>query len=249
MDRVTHPFSERVAHYAQHRPGYPPAVLDLLVAECGLTPACRVADVGSGTGLLSRLFLEHGNVVFGVEPDPEMRRAAEEQLRRYANFVSVAASAEATSLAGHSVDLVTAGQAFHWFDAPRAHQEFKRILKSDGWVVLAWNERQQTSPFMRAYERLLRTYALNDPQRTRKKHAVDLPALFGPDVKTRSFSNPHVVDFEGLRGRLLSSSYAPLEGQPNHRPMLEALHALYEAHQVGGCVTFEYATRVYYCPV
>ena len=129
-------FSNRVENYARFRPYYPQAVPELLKAECGLTSASVIADVGSGTGVLSEMFLERGNRVFGVEPNEEMRKAGERLLERYPNFTSVAGTAEDTKLVTPSVDFVVAGQTFHWFDAARSRGEFARILRAGGWVAL-----------------------------------------------------------------------------------------------------------------
>jgi len=135
-------FSSRVEDYIKYRPGYPQEVISLLAAECGLTPDSIISDVGSGTGILSELFLRCGNKVYGVEPNAEMRTAAKRLLKDYVNFQSIDGNAEATTLPKHSVDFVTAAQAFHWFDQPKAHREFASILKPDGWAVLIWNERR-----------------------------------------------------------------------------------------------------------
>src|SRR5215469_16795520 len=135
-------FSNRVTDYARYRPSYPPELLDLLRMECGLQHEQNIADIGSGTGLLTKLFLENGNRVFGVEPNGEMRSAGEEVLRGYPNFTSIDGSAEATTLADSSVDFISAGQAFHWFDVELARGEFRRILKPGGWVVIVWQDRR-----------------------------------------------------------------------------------------------------------
>ena len=129
-------FSNRVENYRKYRPRYPKAIIPLLEQECGLTHDARIADIGSGTGLLAELFLEHGNRVFGIEPNLEMRAAGDKLLAKYPNFSSTDATAEATTLADSSVDFVTVGQAFHWFDRDRAGKEFERILKDGGWVVI-----------------------------------------------------------------------------------------------------------------
>jgi ubiquinone/menaquinone biosynthesis C-methylase UbiE len=160
MTDPTQRFSSRVINYVKYRPSYPAAIIDLLVAECELTPDSIVADVGSGTGLLSELFLKAGNRVLGIEPNREMREAGEQLLRGYERFSSIDATAEATTLPAHSVDFITAGQAFHWFDQARVSTEFVRILRSQGRIVLIWNERRiDSTPFLRAYEQLLRTYS------------------------------------------------------------------------------------------
>src|SRR5579863_1705779 len=156
---ATQRFSSRVENYVRYRPGYPPEVLELLKNECGLTPDSTVADIASGTGIFTRILAENGNRVFGVEPNDEMRRAGERLLESYSGFTSIAGTAEATTLQDHSVDIVTAAQAAHWFDREKARREFVRILKPGGWLVLLWNERRTDStPFLREYEHLLLAY-------------------------------------------------------------------------------------------
>jgi SAM-dependent methyltransferase len=249
MTDSTQRFSSRVADYVKYRPTYPPALIELLKTECSLTPASTIADTGSGTGILSKLFLDHGNVVFGIEPNIEMRRAGEELLSAYPNFHSVAATAEATSLSDHSVDFVTAGQAFHWFDHRRVHAEFKRILKPDGWVVLVWNDRRiDSSPFLVEYEQLLLNFATDYEAVNHKQvdERVLRPFFGGNGVRKASFPNSQTFDFEGLRGRLLSSSYAPEQGHPDYQPMLQELERIFGMYQSKGNVIFEYITEVYY---
>jgi SAM-dependent methyltransferase len=242
-------FSTRVADYVKYRPGYPPAVLRLLEGECGLAAASAVADVGSGTGILSELFLKNGNRVYGVEPNREMREAGERLLSAYPNFVSLDGRAEETTLDDESVEFVTAGQAFHWFDPPRARREFMRVLRPGGWVVLVWNDRRTSgTPFLEGYERLLLEYG-TDYREVSVKYAEEsmLAALYGPgEVRTRSFDNEQVFDFDGLRGRLASSSYAPRPGHPNFDPMTRELEALFRRHERGGRVVVAYDTKVFY---
>jgi len=152
---ATSRFSDRVENYVRYRPGYPPEMIETLKSECGLTPTRVVADIASGTGIWTRMLLEHGNGVFGVEPNAEMREAGEHLLAGFPNFTSVGGSAEATTLPDHSVDFVTAAQAAHWFKRDLARREFARILKQGGWLVLLWNERRtESTPFLRAYEQL-----------------------------------------------------------------------------------------------
>src|SRR4026208_981769 len=136
-------FSKRVENYIQYRPKYPPAVFDFLRNELNLAPSSIIADVGSGTGISSEMFLRNGNTVFGIEPNSEMREAGERNLSQFASFKSIYGTAEATTLEDHSVDFVIAGQAFHWFDRARSRAEFFRILKKNGWVVLIWNDRKE----------------------------------------------------------------------------------------------------------
>ena len=245
----TQRFSSRVENYVKYRPSYPAAILDLLATECGLTPDSIIADIGSGTGILTELFLKNGHRVYGIEPNREMREAGEHFLKDYARFISLAAAAEATTLADHSIDFVTAGQAFHWFDRDRARAEFKRVLRPHGWVTLIWNERRTTStPFQQEYEQLLRTYATDYAVVDHKQVDEDvLQSFYGSaDFRLTTLANQQIFDFEGLKGRLLSSSYAPEAGHPNHLPMFEELRRIFETHQINDRVSFEYDTQVYY---
>lgn len=245
----TERFSTRVADYVKYRPGYPAAVLRLLEAECGLSPSSVVADVGSGTGILSELFLKNGNRVYGIEPNREMRAAGERLLSSYPNFVSVDGRAEATTLDDASVDFVTAGQAFHWFDPPRARVEFKRVLRGGGWVVLIWNDRRTTgTPFLEDYERLLLEYG-TDYKGVSERYAEEsmLAALYGPsEMLTKSFDNEQVFDFEGLRGRHMSSSFVPQPGHPDFEPMMRELDSLFRRHARDGRVLITYDTKLFY---
>ena len=241
-------FSSRVENYVKYRPGYPAAIIALLKAECDLTPRCIVADLGSGTGKLSELFLNNGNRVLGIEPNEAMRDAAERILKAHAGFTSVAGTAEATSLATASVDFVTAGQAFHWFEPAKAKAEAVRILKPGGWAVLIWNERHlDTTPFLRDYEQFLLRFG-TDYQDVRHENAVEaIAGFFAPEeVRLQNFANAQMFDFEALRGRVLSSSYTPEPEHPNFEPMLQSLREIFERHQVGGRINFDYETRVYY---
>ena len=245
----TRRFSNRVEDYIKYRPGYPRAVVGLLEEECGLTRESVVADVGSGTGILSELFLSAGVRVYGVEPNREMREAGERLLSAYEGFVSVDGRAEETTLADASADFVTAGQAFHWFEPAPARREFRRILRDGGWAVLVWNDRRtEGTPLLAGYERLLLEYG-TDYEEVSSKWAAEenIKTLFGAgEVRTKTFDNEQVLDFDGLKGRLASASYAPVPGHPNHEPLMRELAALFERHQRDGRVVVEYDTKVFY---
>ena len=242
-------FTGRVEAYLRYRPTYPPELFDFLETECSLGHRRPIADIGSGTGILTRPFLERGHQVWAVEPNKAMRSAAERELGRFARFQSVDATAEATSLASDSVHMIASGQAFHWFDLDECGTEFRRILHPNGWVAIIWNDRRKsTTPFLRAYEEVLlrhgTDYELVDHTRVSQE---DLTGFFGPrGFSAARFDNHQVLDFDGLKGRLESSSYVPEKGSPGHLPMLESLQVLFDLHNTGGTVSIDYDTVVYY---
>ena len=241
-------FSDRAEDYARHRPGYPREILQVLGTWCHLLQEHAIADIGSGTGLLSQIFLENGNRVFSVEPNAEMRAAGEEFLRQYPLFTSVAGSAEATTLPDDSVDFVAAAQAFHWFEMESARREFQRILRPGGRAIVLWNERLlNETPFLREYEALLRRFG-TDYAKVHESYPRNEQMLefFGKNEFTsHALPNYQDFDFEGLSGRLRSSSYAPAPGHPQFEPMMQGLRRIFDAHQVNGKVRMEYRTRVY----
>src|SRR5580692_1265482 len=242
-------FSNRVADYVRYRPSYPSALLDLLANECGLRPSHTIADIGYGTGLLSKLFLDNGNHLYGVEPNAEMRAAGEEFLRQYPNFTSINGSAEATELPDGSADFITAGQAFHWFDVETANREFRRILKPNGWVVVVWQDRRmEETPFAREYEHLLECFGVDYkkvkdayPEANKIRNFFDAGTF-----QSRDLPNQQILDWDGLRGRLRSSSYAPTEDRETYAPMMAELQRIFDAYQRNGSVRMEYFARVYF---
>ncbi len=213
-----------------------------------MRPSHIVADIASGTGVFTRLILENGNSVFAVEPNLEMREMGVQLLKSYPRLVSVAGTAEETTLRSASVDFVTAAQAAHWFDLPRARAEFVRILKPDGWCVLIWNERRTaTTPFLRDYEQLLLTYGTDYKEVRHERTTAIIRGFFAPArCEERVFDLRQQFDYEGTAGRLLSSSYAPLEGHPNYEPMMQELKRIFRAYAKNNEIEFEYNTRVFY---
>lgn len=241
-------FSNRVEDYVRYRPRYPEGVLDILTVEAGLDPHSVIADIGSGTGFSAELFLRNGNPVFGIEPNREMRLAGEQLLTPYTNFRSIDAAAEATTLPDASVDFILAGQAFHWFDRPASRREFTRILRPGGKTILMWNVRRlDSTPFLRAYDQLLSQLG-TDYLSVRCEGMGDetIAGFFGSPFEKRAVCNFQEFDFPGLRGRLLSSSYVPAAGQPNHDLILAGLREIFDAHVVDGLVRLEYDTQVYF---
>jgi len=245
---ATSRFSDRVENYVRYRPGYPPQVVRELQGQCGLTSSHAVADIASGTGIWTRILLKNGNPVFGIEPNAEMREAAERLLATFPKFTSVEGTAEVTTLADQSVDFVTAAQAAHWFDRERARGEFVRILKRGGWLVLLWNERlTDSTKFLRDYEQLLLTYG-TDYEEVRHERTTDaVNEFFDPaPFQEREFEMRQEFDYAGVEGRLMSSSYAPGREHPQHAPMLGELRRIFDASAVGGRAAFEYKTRMYF---
>lgn len=241
-------FSSRVADYIRYRPGYPTGVRDLLRAECNLKSGNTIADIGSGTGFLSELFLKNGNRVFGVEPNEDMRKAGDEYLASYDSFTSINGSAESTTLEDASVNFVTAGQAFHWFDHDAARKEFRRILKPDGWAVIVWNERMtDTTPFLRDYEDLLRKFGTDYASvKESYPHEQQMIEFFGPKAySTHDLPNFQEFDFDGVAGRLRSSSFIPTPESPNFQPMMAELQRVFDANNQDGQVRLEYTTHIY----
>jgi SAM-dependent methyltransferase len=223
-------------------------VLATLRKECGLTPAHVIADIASGTGIWTKMLLENGNPVYGVEPNADMRDAGQRLLAAFPNFTSIDGKAEATTLADAGVDFVTAAQAAHWFDRDWTRREFARILKPGGWLVLLWNEREvDTTPFLRDYEQLLLTFGIDyaDVRHERTTEAVNEFYAPAPYCE-RVFPMQQEFDYAGVEGRLLSSSYAPGPGHPKHEPMLRGLWGIFSEHALGGRVAFTYKTRVFF---
>jgi len=241
-------FTSRVETYAKYRPGYPVEIVDLLRRECDLTPQSVIADIGSGTGKSAEIFLSHGNVVFAVEPNASMRAVAERIFKDAPHFRSINGSAESTTLSPSSVDLIVAGQAFHWFDPAKTRDEWVRILKPGGWAVLIWNERElQTTPFLDDYEKLMLEFGTDYKDVRHEKAEALIQGFYAPDNFTfKSFPNTQVFDFDGLRGRVRSSSYTPEPDHLNFEPMMRQLQTIFDKHQENGYVNFDYETRVFY---
>jgi SAM-dependent methyltransferase len=245
----TQRFSDRAQAYASGRPGYPPGIGAHLARELGLAPGARIADLGSGTGLSSRIFLDAGFQVVGVEPNAPMRAVAEAGFASQAAFSSVGGTAQATTLEDASVDCIAAAQAFHWFDIEATRVEALRILKRPPRAVLIWNVRRaDDSGFARGYEQLLLRFGREYPQiRDRHTDEGSISRFFaGPHWRRTDFDNPTELDFELLSARANSTSYLPGPRDPAHPAMMDGLRALFEAHQRHGRVAMCYETRVYY---
>ena len=242
-------FSNRVANYVKYRPGYPPEMVPFFRSAMGLRPTSVAADIGSGTGLSAKPFLENGNTVYGVEPNAAMRAAAEEYLAAYPNFRSIDGTSENTTLPDASMDFVIAAQAFHWFRPEETRREFKRILKPEGHAALIWNERQlDSTEFLRAYEELLLKYATDYTQvRHEKVNEEMLAGFFQTPFRRVTFPNVQEFDFDGLKGRMASSSYMPSESDAAFGPLSEELQTLFAKHAENDKIKVFYDTNIFYC--
>lgn len=240
-------FSNRVRDYVGGRPGYPDEAVTWLAETFGLVAPAVIVDAGAGTGISAALFLRHGFTVVAVEPNDAMREAAVSTLGNDRRFRAVAATAEATTLPAASCDAVVAAQAFHWFDRAAFRAECARILRPEGVVALLWNVRcAERSPFAAGYEALLREFGTDYlAVRHENLSEPELREFFASPIAHRVLENSQRLDRDGLRARLLSSSYVPAAGHPWHEPMLAALEALFCEHQRDGKVVMEYELRAY----
>ena len=236
-------FSSRVENYIKYRPGYPQEVIEFLKKEKILLNDLIIADIGSGTGILSEMFLKNGNIVYCVEPNKDMRTAAEKKLKNYSNFLSIDGSAEDTGLKDKSIDLITAGQAFHWFDIVKTKEEFKRILKPSGYVILIWNNRKKSSlGFPGEYEQLILKYGKDYKYIRKREKNIDKFFKFEKKI----FHNHQDVNIEEFNGRICSTSYIPLENEPIFEKMMVDFENLFNKYQENGIVRIEYDTEAYY---
>ncbi|HEY0264570.1 MAG TPA: class I SAM-dependent methyltransferase [Granulicella sp.] len=239
MAQYAERFTGRVTEYERYRLRYPQAMMTLLHERCGLTPSDRIADVGAGTGMLSESFLENGNAVIAIEPNEEMRAVCEELRAQYPQLTVVDASAETTGLADASVEFVTAGRAFHWFDAPRALAEFKRILKPQGWVVLAANGRSKgAAPHELEYEQIMAEHGVDYPgvKSRYEAHEAAIAAFVPETVVRERLQGEQELTLEEFIGQVQSYSWAPLPGHPKHEGMQQALREYFAKWQKEGVV-------------
>jgi ubiquinone/menaquinone biosynthesis C-methylase UbiE len=248
MSDTVERFSNRVANYVKYRPGYPREILEVFRDEMGLTENSVIADVGSGTGISAKVFLENGNAVFGVEPNAAMRAAAGEFLKDFPKFKSVDGTAEQTNLPDASVDFVIAAQAFHWFDRDKTPREFRRITRAGGFVALIWNERQlDTNDFLREYEARLKECG-TDYEKVRHDNLDQaiFEKAFDAEFALKTFLNIQTLDYDGLKGRMLSSSYMPSEKDLRFAPMIAKLQRLFEKYAESGKIQILYSTNIFY---
>ena len=238
-------FSNRVDNYIKYRPSYPKEAVEFIISEFNITKESCIADIGSGTGIFTRLLSDYPGIIYAVEPNPEMRLAGESFLNGCSSFVSVDGSAESTELENNSVDLITVAQAFHWFDLEKAKREFIRILKYEGNVLLIWNRRKSDTDFLIDYDSILKRYA-NDYNEVNHKNIDDtvLKDFFNNGFHKKKFANTQKFDYQSLLGRLFSSSYSPVPGDENYPVITSKLEELLMKYNKAGFVDFNYETEM-----
>jgi len=242
-------FNDNVEYYAKYRPNYPQEVMQIIKNEFHLDAGSLIADIGSGTGIFTKLLLDKKYQVLAIEPNTPMRHKAEQDLSHYTNFTSYATTAEATGLDENSIDCITVATAFHWFNKDAAKKEFLRILKPDGWCLLVWNLRDvEASPYMRDMEALFKQYGIDyTTSAAEKMDEAAVVNFFKPtEVTIAQFSNHQLFDWEGLKGRLLSISYLPKPGMPDYEEMESAFKRIFDKYQTNGQIAYQYQTKCYY---
>ena len=246
--KTTERFSLKADDYERYRPHYPLSIIQYLKDKINLNSDWVIADIGSGTGISTKLFIENNNTVYAIEPNEAMRQKAEQLFEGNHKFISINATAESTSLKNNSIDMIIAGQAFHWFDRDKTKKEFERIAKRNAWLMLFWNVRDMNEGFAADYEMLLLAYGKDYKEVKRsnvmKKEIMD--DFFHPcNYETVEFENNQLMDYQLVEGRLLSASYIPSKQEANYNLMLEDLRSLFNKHANNGKLLLKNTTQIY----
>lgn len=235
-------FSDRAGDYVKYRPTYPAAAIDAVLARLGEPSQLTAADIGAGTGIASRLLAERGVRVLAIEPNAEMRQAA--QIHPLVEWKE--ATSEATTLPESSVDLVTCFQSFHWFNPVLTLPEFRRIRPPSGRLAVVCNLRDIADEFTLLYTQTVKAASNNHPAEKRDRSIE--PLLKSSDftnIQSCDFVHKQDVDLQGPIGRATSASYIPKSG-PQLQQIISDLTELYETHCGNkSFVSLVYKTRVY----
>jgi SAM-dependent methyltransferase len=238
-------FSNRAQAYC-NRPQYAEKLLAFLQATYVVSRRSVVVDVGSGTGYLTRLLLRSGCQVYAIEPNAEMRAVAETELGTRPGFVSLAGQAEHLPLPDASVDAVTVGQALHWFNVEEARAEFLRVLRPNGWCIVADNRAvEYANELTHAAEDICKRY-FQDIGKAAEPPAKVLALFRDYGFNTLRLDNPYTCDEATYINGFLNSSLAPEPGSPNWERAAAELRALFEHHAVDGRITLPFETVVYH---
>ena len=233
-------FSSAAEVYERARPSYPADAVAWLVERTSIGPGKTVLDVGAGTGKLTRLLVPSGARVVAVEPVAEMRALVE-------GAEAVDGTAEELPFADSSADLVTAAQAFHWFDFDRALAEIHRVLRPGGRLALVWNSRDLDDPLQRAVEDLLEPLRAAVPaqQESRWREAVEASPLF-ESPETREFAYAQSFTADDLCARVASTSFVAAMPPVEREALLAHVRGLVHGREEP--FPFPYKTEVHVIP-
>lgn len=235
--------------YSRFRPNYPQAFIDCLFGNVGVSKNSVIADIGSGTGILTKQLLERGNTVYAVEPNADMRAVAESDLSEFENFISISGTAENTTLPESSIDFITVAQAFHWFDRKAFKDECRRILKPNGKVILVWNSRDEKSEIVAANDEINRRYCPDYKGFSGGIHTAaataDFSDFFTGDYEAIEFENPLPFSERDFIGRNLSSSYALKEEDENYSDYIGELEEMFHKFSRDGILAMPNLTDSY----
>jgi ubiquinone/menaquinone biosynthesis C-methylase UbiE len=251
LDQVhshTERFSGRVQAYLAYRPRFPREIVPFLREHGALRSGAVIADVGAGTGMLAEIFLEAGHRVLAVEPNVEMLEACRVLAAQHPALEVVEGSAEATTLPDASVDLIAVGRAMHWFDWPRAHREFQRILKPGGWVLVATNgHRDSGAPVSNRLSEILRKWRTDSAEADTRRDFSDRLQEFLDTSSWQRTTLHHAmtVDFATLLGYAESLTAIPRPGERGYDGMVAELRAVFEEYQRDGMLVTPLACQLF----
>lgn len=240
-------FNRKGDVYAKARPAYPANLFSYLLERGIIHADCTAADIGSGTGIFTLQLAPFVKKIYAVEPNADMRAEAEAAFASCGNVISVSATAEQTTLAEHSVNVITVAQAFHWFDRKAFRAECQRILASNGNVLLIWNDRDTDSPIIQD------NFAVNTrfcPRFRGSSNGISFDKasfadFFAVSPEVTRFDNSLIYDRDAFVLRNLSSSYAPVQGDTHYDRYVQAIHDVFDKHSKNGTVVYPYITRCY----
>lgn len=242
-------YSSKTDDYAKYRPNFPNEIVEFLYSNDFINSNSIIADIGSGTGRFTRLLLEKGNKVYGVERNDEMRAKAEQLLSQYSNFISIRGSAEETVLTDNTIDLITAAQAFHWFNKEKCLSEFKRIIKKNGKVLILWDDfLTNYNNFSIEYGKVLNKYRIVELGQMEKRFTrTEMISDFFRNNKYETLSFTHEIyqNFNSIKGGALSASFTPKPDEVNYKPFLLELQEVFEKFQSEGKVLTAFQTICY----
>lgn len=235
--------------YAKFRPTYPHTFIEYICSNVGINHESIIADIGSGTGILTRQMLEIAKKIFAVEPNNDMRAVAENDLSNYKNFVSVNGTAENTALEKSSVDFITVAQAFHWFDRAKFKAECTRILKPEGKIILVWNSRDFNAKSVKDSDIINRKYCPDFKGFSGGIRGAEyengFEDFFTGKYEIKNFQNDFFYDLDGFIGRTLSASYALKEDDEKYPAYINELTECFNKHAIDGKMIIPNITKSY----